>query len=237
MPPRERRLDRATWDTTQVLGRVGRELREARVDRGLTLASIGDATGISIAELSRVERGLAPRVPLAVLTRCAAAVGLDLVVRLYPGGPPIRDIAHVQLLADFRARMHRTLRWATEVPLPIPGDKRAWDATVRGPDWTYGIEAETAPRDAQALNRRVQLKTRDGQMDGVILVMRDSRRTAAFLREAADELMPNFPVAGRRALELLGAGVDPRGSSIVIVPRRAAGSRDDGAVRPRSRPT
>lgn len=210
-------------------------MREARLDRGLTLATAGHAAGISIAELSRIERGLAPRVPIVALTRCASAVGLDLVVRLYPGGPPVRDVAHVQLLADFRARLHRALHWATEVPLPIPGDKRAWDAAIRGPNWSYGVEAETSPRDAQALNRRLRLKLRDAGADGIILVLRDSRRTAHFLREAADELVPNFPVPGRRALELLGAGVNPGGSSIVIVPRRTSQIR--GTQLARSRPT
>lgn len=219
MPPRQRSIDRTNWATSQALARIGREVREARLDRGLTLASAGGAAGISLAEFSRIERGLAPRVPMVALARCATAVGLELSMRLFPGGSPVRDTAHVQLLADFRAYLHRSVRWATEVPLPIAGDKRAWDAVITGSGWRFGVEAETAPRDGQALNRRLQLKVRDGGTDGVILVLRDSRRTASFLRETADELLPNFPVPGRRAIELLAAAVDPGGNAIVIVPR------------------
>jgi transcriptional regulator with XRE-family HTH domain len=106
---------------------------------------------------------------------------------------------------------------AVGLALPRAGDQRAWDAMIEGPGWSYGVEAETAPTDAQALARRIALKVRDSEVDGVILVIPGSRRAHAFLRDAADHLGPAFPVAGPRALELLAAGVDPGGSAIVIV--------------------
>ncbi len=70
------------------------------------------------------------------------------------------------LLQDFRAGLHRSLAWSVEVPLPIPGDRRAWDGVIQGPGWRYGVEAETAPRDSQSLARRLSLKQRDGARDG-----------------------------------------------------------------------
>lgn len=179
------------------------------------------AAGISNASVSRVERAKAPRVPLIVLAKLAAVVGLDLVVRTYPGAVPLRDAGHVSLLADLRASLHRSLRWATEVPLPSPGDQRAWDAMIIGSDWRLGVEAETRPRDVQALVRRLNLKQRDGAVNGVLLAVRDSRASRAFLREAADELAAAFPLPGARALELLYAGVRPPNGSVVLVPRRS----------------
>lgn len=217
------RLGRAT------LARIGQELRDARLDRSLSVDLVAAALNISNAEVSRIERALSPKVPFVTLSRMAAVVGLDLSTRLYPGGTPLRDAAQVALLSDFRATLHRSLRWATEVPLPITGDQRAWDATASGMKWCFGVEAETLPRDAQALVRRLQLKQRDGRLDGVLLVVRDSRRTREFLREAADELAGAFPVPGRRASELLGAGLEPGGSAVILVPRRMA-----PPVRPRS---
>jgi len=98
----------------------------------------------------------------------------------------------------------------------MPGDLRAWDAVVRGTGWRYGVEAETSPGDGQALSRRLALKARDGGVDGVLLVMPDRRRSREFLK-AAESLRPNFLVSGRRALELLSAGVDPGGSAIILV--------------------
>ncbi|MEW5989892.1 MAG: helix-turn-helix transcriptional regulator [Chloroflexota bacterium] len=216
--PRERPIDRANRAADAMLVRAGGELRDGRLDRGLSIDAASAAAGISNAEWSRIERHRSPRVPLVTLVRCGAVVGLDVSVRLFPGGPPVRDAAHLALLGVLRERLHPSLRWATEVPLPIAGDQRAWDATITGPNWTVGVEAETRPRDAQALHRRLGLKLRDARASSMILLLRDSRATRVFLREAADEIMPSFPVAGRRALGLLGAGISPGGSSIVMVP-------------------
>jgi hypothetical protein len=88
---------------------------------------------------------------------------------------------------------------------------------VRGPGWRYGTEAETHPTDAQALSRRVELKQRDGQVDGVLLVLPDTRHVRMFLAAADDVLLPAFPVPGRRAIELLTAGIDPGGSSVIVL--------------------
>lgn len=224
----ERLVDRGSTQGFEALDRIGRELREARRDRGLSLDAVATAVGISVSELSRIERGRSPRAPHVTLARCAAVVGLELNSRLHPRGDVLRDAASVELLADFKALLHRSLRWATEVPLPIPGDLRAWDGLVSGGGWRYGVEAETAPRDAQALNRRLQLKLRDGEVDGVLLVLRDSRANRAFLRLAAAELGPSFPLPGLRAAELLRAGVDPGGSAIVLAARPSKAGESKG---------
>jgi transcriptional regulator with XRE-family HTH domain len=218
MPPRERPIDRGTLRGRELVATLCREIRTARIDRGLTVREVARACGISPSALSRIERGLIVRVPLVVLAQLLSVVGLELSARAFPGGEPIRDAGHAQLLRSFRARLHGSLHWATEVPLPGAGDLRAWDGLVSSPDWRYGIEAETGPTDGQALARRLARKQRDGMVDGVVLVLPAGRRTAAFLREASDLLQPSFPVPGRRALELFGAGVNPGGSSVVVVP-------------------
>ncbi|HYK96353.1 MAG TPA: helix-turn-helix transcriptional regulator [Candidatus Dormibacteraeota bacterium] len=218
----QRLFDRGTELGRAGLNRIGHELRDARRDRGLSLAACAQVAGISVAELSRIERSQSPMVPYLTLARCASVVGLDLSSRLFPGPRALRDAGHVALLADFRAGIHRSIRWATEVPLPIAGDLRAWDALVARDTWRYGVEAETGPRDAQGLNRRLQLKARDGEVDGVLLVLRDNRANRAFVRAAADELGPTFPQSSARALERMRAGVDPGGNAIVFLASRAA---------------
>lgn len=213
-------MDRGARLGRTTVTRLGQEIRDERLNRSLSVDVVARAAGISNAEVSRIERGLAPRVAIITMARLAGVVGLDLAVRFYPGAAPLRDAAHAELLADFRARLHGSIRWMTEVPLPIPGDQRAWDATVSGAGWRYGVEAETSPRDAQALNRRLSLKHRDGGLDGVLLLVRGTRTVRRFLHEAMDELAPSFPVRGARALELLREGVDPGGSAAIIIPRR-----------------
>lgn len=196
---------------------LGREERIARLDRGLSLDDVGRNAGISGSMVSRFERGLSPDVGVVRASVLLAVVGLDLSARAYPGGSPIRDAAHGALLRRFHARLHRTIEWATEAPLPLPGDRRAWDGLIGSHGWRYGVEAETHPTDGQALGRRLELKRRDGGADGIILVLPDTRHVRLFLAAAGDLLRPAFPVPGRRALELLAAGVDPGGSAIVVI--------------------
>lgn len=220
-----RSIDRGTERGRRLRSSIGGEIRAARIDRNLTLDEIGRAVGVSASTLSRLERGLLEHVDLMLLARTCAAVGLELSVRAFPGGQPIRDHAQVALLGEFRSRLHPSLDWATEVPLPSSGDPRAWDGLIRGPSWRYGVEGETAPHDGQATLRRLALKERDGQVDGVLLILRDTRQSRSFLREIADVAGSNFPVAGARAMELLGVGADPGGSAIVMLPNRPTPSK------------
>jgi hypothetical protein len=178
---------------------------------------VARSASISVTELSRIERGLAPWASLLVLAQLCAIVGLDLAARAYPGGAPIRDARHAALLEKFHSLLHPDLSWASEVPLPIPGDHRAWDGLVRGSGWRYGAEAELNPADGQALLRRLNLKIRDGGVDGVILLLRDTRQSRQLRRELHAELAAHFPVPGRRTVKLLGGGFDPGGSSIVVL--------------------
>jgi transcriptional regulator with XRE-family HTH domain len=225
MATKERLFDRGTEHGRALRTRTGRELRDARIGLGLSLAEVGRATRLSEGQVSRIERGLVVRVALEDLARLHVVVALELSMRSYPSGQPIRDAAHVQLLSECQGRLHRSLAWAVEVPLPIRGDPRAWDGLIRGPEFRYGVEAETAPRDAQALVRRILAKERDSAVDGVILLVRATLQTRRFLAEAGDWLVSSFPVEGSRALELLAAGVAPGGNSVVVLPprRRRAG--------------
>jgi hypothetical protein len=136
-------------------------------------------------------------------------------VRLYPGGEPIRDKAHVALLARFRKAVGEGWTWAAEVPLPIPGDKRAWDRVLRGDGVVVGVEGETRPTDMQELQRRLALKKRDGGVDRLILVLADTEWCRRLVR--LNDLEAAFPVPGRVALKALAEGRDPGGDSIVLI--------------------
>ena len=146
-----------------------------------------------------------------------AVVGLDLHVRAYPGGRPLRDSAHLELLQRLRTRLGPAVRWRTEVPLPLHGDQRAWDALLGVRHVRVGVEAETRARDAQELPRRVALKQRDGGVEYVVLLLADSRHNRAFLRTCGEGFLAGFPVAGSVALARLAASADPGGSAIILL--------------------
>lgn len=216
MGSRERLIDVGAERAREALARLPAEARAARLAAGLSQSDVAQSLGLSRSQYSRIERGASPDLSIALAIRLFAVLGHDLSVRPHPSGDPIRDSAHAALLARLRSRCHRSIRWATEVPLPIPGDLRAWDATAI---WTVriGIEAETRLRDLQALDRRLARKQRDGDMDRLILLVLDSRANRHVLRQHADWAASRFPIPGRRALELLAAAVDPGGDSLILL--------------------
>jgi transcriptional regulator with XRE-family HTH domain len=196
---------------------IGEELREARIQAALSQRELAATVGISASEISRIERGQSPHVAYETLVAIGAALGLDLPLRAYPNGDAVRDAASLALLARFRALLPAGLRHRTEVPLGIPGDRRAWDDVVDGPGWSLPVEAETRLRDVQALHRKLSLKCRDGKVDRMLLLVADTRHNRHVLRLAAAEFDAAFPVRGRDALAALRAGRCPDGSAVVLL--------------------
>lgn len=214
VPCRERSVDRAAARARVAIAELGRELHRARLDRSLALRDVARATGMSASQISRIERALGPELGIPQISRLLGAVGLELSIRTYPSGEPIRDVAHARLLAAFKRHLHESLVWRTEVPFPMAGDLRAWDAVVRGRGWSVGVECETRPRDVQALERRLALKERDGGVDHLILLLGDSRHNRTLLREWSGATT-HFPVSSARALAALAEGKEPSGNAIV----------------------
>jgi transcriptional regulator with XRE-family HTH domain len=189
----------------------------ARVSAGLSLTQVGRAVGLSQSQVGRIERARHPSVSVMQLARIASVVGLDLSVRAYPNGSPLRDAAHLALIMRFRARLAPTLSLRTEVPLPIAGDLRAWDMVIRGAGEPIGVEAETRLVDMQALERRVRLKMRDGGIHRVVILASASRGNRIAIRAADLEVSAFLPIRGRVALAALTNGTDPGGSALILI--------------------
>lgn len=217
MPKRPAIVERGRERGRAIVDLVEREFRDGRLDRGLTQDAVGGALGLDRSWISRVERGLVDDLSIGQASELLSAVGLELSARVYPAGGPLRDAAHIGLLGRLRAVLHSSLAWRTEVPLPIPGDLRAWDALIRGRDWRCGVEAETRPRDLQALERRLALKQRDGEVDYVLLLLRGTRHNRMLVRAYADALHEQFPAPGPQTLERLTQGLAPSANSIVLL--------------------
>jgi transcriptional regulator with XRE-family HTH domain len=196
---------------------VGRELRQARRQLGLSQQAIAVASETTRSKVSRVERTKDPGLSIADATAMLEAVGLDLSLKAYPGGEPARDAAHTALLERIHALLHPTLRWDTEVPLPIPGDRRAWDAFIRGDGWRAGVEAETHADDRQALERKVNLKVRDAGVSCVLVVLARTAANRRFIEANAVALQRRFPAGTRETLMALGDGRRPPDDAILLL--------------------
>jgi hypothetical protein len=142
---------------------------------------------------------------------------MDLTVRAYPVADAIRDAAHVRLLDRLRRELPSSVTWRTEVPLPEPGDRRAWDAVIAGSGWRVHVEAETRIADMQALQRRLTIKIRDGGADRLILLVARTRANRAALAGSGGSLLAQFPLPERDVLAALRKGMDPGASGVVCL--------------------
>ena len=216
MSTRERPADRGRRRATEAFQLLGRDARSARVGAGLSLRAVAAATATSHQQVLRFERGSIDHVSLRDVGAWCATVGLDLVMRGYPAGDPIRDAGQQRLLERFRPHLHPSLTVRTEVPLPIRGDLRAWDLLAQGRGWRIAVEAETVLADLQALERKLRRKQRDGGMDVLILLVADTRRNRLALASAPASFA-EFNRDARATLRALRAGVSPGRSGIVFL--------------------
>ena len=196
---------------------MGREARNARLGAGLSQRSVARAAATSGSSVSRLERGRAPCVSIERVATILAVVGLDLGVHAYPAGPPIRDAAHLRLLARFRSRIGPGWQWRPEVPIGGSGDLRAWDGVLRRDGRVVAIEAETRLHDVQALLRRIAAKRRDGTADRLVLIVADTRTNREVARVARAELVASFPAEARSTWPALSAGLPPPDDALVLV--------------------
>ena len=200
--------------------RLARELttewRELRLAAGISQSSVSRTAGISRSAYARLERGEAAEIGLIRATVITAVLGGDLSIKVYPTGPPIRDIAHVTLLTAFEARLAGTWHVAHEAPVGPPGDLRAWDRRLDGAA-TIGVEAEVVIRDLQALERRMLRKKQDSGVRRMVLVVRGTRGNRQVLRETLPSLRATFPLGSREMLEARAAGRDPGADGLVVL--------------------
>jgi transcriptional regulator with XRE-family HTH domain len=182
----------------------------------LSSRKVGSLIGISHTQVIRIERGLAPHVDLDTVARMASVLGSELSLAMHPISTPVRDAAHLALLARLRSRIHSSVTWRSEVPMPIPGDLRSADATLAGPNIAAIVEAETRLGDVQAVERRVAGKARDLGVRRVILLLLDSRHNREVVR-ITPWLAERFPITSRAALAALGRGEDPGGDCLIFL--------------------
>ncbi|HEX5589432.1 MAG TPA: helix-turn-helix transcriptional regulator [Candidatus Limnocylindrales bacterium] len=208
----ERRAERARRELAD-------EFRSARIAAGWTQQRIAAAVGMSRSHYLAIEAGRVRNLTIGEAGRIAASLGLDLVVRAYPGAGPIRDAAHAARLQRAIGMAAPPLRVRLEVPLArTPGlpELRAWDAVVGSPGRRTAVELEMRLRDLQALERRLALKRRDDPVDGFVLLVANShanRRALAGNRGFFADLPRCGPARLRRALE---AGEHPPSCLVVV---------------------
>ena len=172
--------------------------------------------GISVDRLKRAERGEPNALTIDLAARIAPVVGLQLAASPHPNGDPVRDRAQLALLERFRPRLHSSLSWRTEVPIPIAGDLRGADGLIEGAFGSILVEAETRLTDLQAVERKSVLKKRDIGADRLILLIAETPNNRKVM-DLHPELRERFPMGPRRCLAALARGEDPGGDGLVVL--------------------
>jgi transcriptional regulator with XRE-family HTH domain len=223
MPARRIYLEESARRLRRQLAEVLHDMRAAREAAGLSQASVARAIRVSHQLISMWERGVALPDPIQ-LARLGAAVGLDVSVRAYPGGSPLRDAAQLKLLRLAREVIGSAWRWRTEVPVSSdPMDRRAFDAVIsRGPV-RIGLEAISRLSDVQGQVRAITLKQEAARFARVVMVLASTRHNRAALRQAEPTLRPAFPLGQRAILAALRAGEEPSANGVLLVQGRHSG--------------
>jgi transcriptional regulator with XRE-family HTH domain len=223
MSTSERAADRARRIARADRLRVGSEIRDTRVGAGLSLAAVGRSARLSASQVSRIERGLAPNVSVDRLAVLGSLVGLDVRIRTFPGGDPLRDVGQQRALDRLSARLAAGCRLRREVTLGIDGDLRAWDGRIEplvGADGAavgLEVEVETRLADGQAFLRRLARKMRDAGIESVLVVVSDTPSNRAAVSAMQILGGPDFPISARAALAALAVGRHPGGSALVFL--------------------
>jgi transcriptional regulator with XRE-family HTH domain len=199
------------------LDEAGAELRRARLRAGLSLKTVAAAMGASPSTVLRGEMARSDGMPPATLARQAAAVGLRARIRVFPEGPAIHDAGQVALIRRFRARIGRPEAWAFEVPIPIAGDRRAFDAVLTYPDGKVGVEFYTRLSDVQAQLRQAHLKQRDAGLERLVIVVRGSSTNRRLLREGMAAVTQSCPGTTRQTMASLSAGRLPGANGVILL--------------------
>jgi transcriptional regulator with XRE-family HTH domain len=162
------RLPSATDERGQAEA-LGRVIRQAREHAGLTLRDVQDAIGLSIVNLSRIERGLVAPPPNFILDKVARAIGTPRSTLYTAAGrvPPSADepvdaveaiMADPDLDDDLKASLARIVTALKEQPRAssfVPGVAQSGTAMPRlGHGDPEPPEREAAPSAESAADER-----------------------------------------------------------------------------------
>jgi hypothetical protein len=154
---------------------------------------------------------------IAAIAGVAAVLGLEFAASLHPAGESIRDKGHQVLLARALTLLNPVWRISRELPFANLGDPRTWDAGLRIPEQSVGLEAETRVRDVQALVRKMHHRERDGGMDEIVLVLARTAHNRRVLPELQQALGPEFATPARVILKALREERPLPGSGVILL--------------------
>ena len=189
--------------------RIGLEVKRARVNLGMSRQQTADRAGVSWSTELRVEFG---DPGLRVDTMCAVAetVGLDVVLRAFPGrAPTLRDTGQLGHAETLAAQGHQS--WLPQLEMIVGQHGEAVDLGIFGPAEILACEIERMASDFQDQYRRADSKrdtlaSRHQRPVRLILVVEDTPRNRAAIAPHLAFIRTALPAGSREILGSLRSG-------------------------------
>jgi transcriptional regulator with XRE-family HTH domain len=205
-------------------GSAGGEILAARLSLGLTRTDAGRLAGVSPETTRRVEDG-DPSVQLDTLCAVGEAVGIDIVVRAYPGrAPSLRDSGQLVVVDWLRGIAHAS--WTPRIEMAAGDHGEAVDIGLLGPTEIHAIEVDRLLLDFQDRYRRNDQKrswlaARHRRPVRLVMVVEDTDRNRRAVAPHAAIISSVLPAGSREVLRSLRTG-EPLGCDGLLWVRRRA---------------
>ena len=189
--------------------RLAPEVRLARATLAMTSQQVAARAGVSWSTVARVQLG-DPGTAIDTVAAVAEAVGLELVLRAYPGRQPsLRDSGQLALAEELVRQLGSAWQPALEVPAGEHG--QATDLVLFGAQEIITCEIERMAVDLQAQYRCADRKRRllsaaHRRPVRLVLLLEDTRRNRAAVEPHLPALQSLLPAATREVLAGLRGG-------------------------------
>lgn len=201
---------------------IGREVATARHASGLSADSAAARAGVSRSTWLRAESGSA-RTAIATLCAVTDAVGLDLVLRAYPGSRmTLRDRGQLAIAQRLAGLAHPT--WTVSLEEPAGDHGQAIDLVISGGLEIVAIEIIRHMNDYQAQYRSATQKREWlGRLHGrpvrLVMAVEDLRSNRVALAPFGAVVGSAMPAGSRSVMESLRTGQPLGGDGLLWVRR------------------
>jgi transcriptional regulator with XRE-family HTH domain len=180
--------------------RIGDEVRQLRLDAGVSLRELGDATQIDPSHIARIEKARV-RPSLDVLTAVSVALGANMSLRFYADtGPRIHDRHQAPMIETLLRALDPN--WIPQLEVVVPGRLRgAADLLL-----THRTNRVVVVGEAQSQFRRIEQQLRwigekaaafasedETRLTSRLLLLRSTESTRAITRAFATTLSAAYP--------------------------------------------
>lgn len=200
---------------------IGRQVREQRLEAGVTQAQLAACAGVDPSFLSRIEAG-ATTASISTLTALARCLGSELSVRLYPtAGPRLHDRFQAPMVDALVGTLGSGWRAWPEVP--VPAARGVIDIVLsRSLDHlTVACECHSELRRLEEVLRRAHEKadalhaSTPGGATSRLLILRSTRLTRDIATAYGATLAAVYPARAADALEALRGKAAWPGAALV----------------------